>query len=99
MPIEYDPFEVRADPFPDYRRLREQSPIHPVRDGLWVVSRYDDVSQVLRSPDLYSSSATRMMMMGGLQTGMQASEADLLEARRKKQQEIGLKSLLGRMET
>jgi cytochrome P450 len=95
MPIEYDPFEVRTNPFPDYRRLREQSPIHRVRDGLWVVSRYDDVSHVLRYPELYSSSATRLMMMGGLQTGMQASEAVLLEARRKKQEELGLESLLG----
>jgi cytochrome P450 len=95
MSIEYDPFEVRANPFPEYRRLREFSPIHRVRDGLWVVSRYDDVSHVLRSPDLYSSSATRLMMMGGLQTGMQADEATLLEARRKKQQELGLESLLG----
>ncbi len=95
MPIEYDPFEVRADPFPEYRRLREFSPIHRVRDGLWVVSRYDDVSHVLRHAELYSSSATRLMMMGGLQTGMQADEATLLEARRKKQQELGLESLLG----
>jgi cytochrome P450 len=95
MSFEYDPFEVRPDPFPDYRRLRETSPVHRVRDGLFVVSRYDDVSHVLRHPELYSSSATRLMMMGGLQMGMQVDEATLLEGRRQKQKELGLGSPLG----
>ncbi len=95
MTIDYDPFEVRADPFPSYRRLREESPIHRVRDGLWVVSRYADVAHVLCNPDRYSSSATRLMMMGGLEFGMQVDEATLIEARREKQRELGLESQLG----
>jgi cytochrome P450 len=93
--IEYDPFEVRADPFPAYRRLREESPIHRVRDGLWVVSRYDDVSHVMRHPETFSSSATQMMMMGGLETGMRADLPTLREARRQKQRDLGLASQLG----
>ena len=95
MTVDYDPFQVRADPFPSYRELREQSPIHPVREGLWVVSRYADVSQVLRNPDFYSSSATRLMMMGGLESGMRADEATLIAARRDLQQQLGLESPLG----
>ena len=94
MAIEYDPFAVRADPFPTYRRLREQSPVHAVRKGLWVVSRYEDCSHALRSPELYSSSATRRMMMGGLESGMAVDEATLQQARRQKQQELGLVSSL-----
>ncbi|MAG32027.1 MAG: cytochrome P450 [Deltaproteobacteria bacterium] len=95
MAIEYDPFEVCADPFPSYRKLREESPIHRVREGLWVVSRYADVSHALRHPERYSSSATRLMMMGGLESGMQADLSTLREGRRKLQGELGLQSMPG----
>lgn len=41
---------VHADPYPFYRRLREQSPVHwdPFMHT-WVVTRYDDVLTVLQS--------------------------------------------------
>jgi cytochrome P450 len=43
--------EFKADPFPYYRRLREVSPVHRVKlpEGkmAWLVTRYDDVVQVL----------------------------------------------------
>ncbi len=41
--------EVLADPYPLYRRLREESPVHwdPYLHA-WVVTRYDDVVTVLR---------------------------------------------------
>jgi cytochrome P450 len=38
----YDP-EVRADPYPHYRHLRETEPVHRSPLGFWVLSRYDDV--------------------------------------------------------
>jgi cytochrome P450 len=40
--------ELRADPHPFYRRLRERDPFHRSRpaDG-WVLTRYDDVAAVL----------------------------------------------------
>jgi cytochrome P450 len=39
---------MRSDPFPVYRKLREQDPFHRSRpaDG-WVLTRYDDVAAVL----------------------------------------------------
>ena len=42
--------EVLADPYPLYRRLREQDPVHwdPFLHA-WVVTRYNDVMQVLSS--------------------------------------------------
>ena len=91
MPTLYDPFspEVVADPFPYYARLRDEAPVHPVAKRLWAVSRYDDVSNVLRSP-VFSSSATRLMMMGGLESRMQADEATLRKERRRVQRELGL---------
>lgn len=95
--IGYDPFSptVRANPFPYYEQLREEAPVHRLPGGLWVLSRYEDCAFALRNPDLFSSSGTRLMMMGGLQAGMMADIETLREARRKKQRELGLPPLLG----
>jgi cytochrome P450 len=48
----FDPFapDVLADPYPLYRRLREQDPVHRSPLGFWVVTRYADVELVLRDP-------------------------------------------------
>ena len=80
----YDPFspEVVANPFPYYARLREEAPVHPVEKRLWAVSRYEYLSTVLRSP-AFSASATRLMMMGGLEAVMRADEASLGWERRR----------------
>ncbi len=37
-----------ADPYPTYRRLREDAPVFRLPLGMWVVSRYADVALVLR---------------------------------------------------
>jgi cytochrome P450 len=46
----FDPFlpEFHADPYPFYRRLREQDPVHRSALGFWVLTRYDDCVAVLR---------------------------------------------------
>jgi cytochrome P450 len=47
--------EMLADPYPVYRRLRAADPVH--RDeasNTWVLTRYDDVAAVLRSPAVSS---------------------------------------------
>jgi hypothetical protein len=38
------------DPYPFYRRLREQSPVHPIGPNAWLLTRYDDVVAVYRHP-------------------------------------------------
>ncbi|MGH2688113.1 MAG: cytochrome P450, partial [Actinomycetota bacterium] len=38
------------DPYAHYRRLREEDPVHRTPFGYWVVSRYADVSAILRDP-------------------------------------------------
>jgi len=47
-----DPFssQALADPYPVYRRLREQSPVHPVAPGRWIVSRHADALALLHDP-------------------------------------------------
>ena len=51
MTIEFDPTrpDVMADPYPIYRRLRADDPVHWC-DALngWVLTRYDDVRMAQR---------------------------------------------------
>lgn len=53
-----DPFDlsVRADPYPLYERLRNESPVHYLEaDDIYLVSRYDDLTTMLRDAATYSS--------------------------------------------
>ena len=40
--------EFLADPYPTYHRLRAEDPVHLSPLGFWVLTRYEDVSAVLR---------------------------------------------------
>ncbi len=54
----YDPFsyEVHEDPFPVYKRLRDEAPAYFNQQlGFWALSRYDDVRQALVDHDRYCS--------------------------------------------
>ncbi|QNP75105.1 cytochrome P450 [Streptomyces roseirectus] len=48
--------EMLADPYPTYRRLREEEPIsrHEKLDA-WIVTRHSDCARVLREPETYAS--------------------------------------------
>ncbi len=74
--VGFDPFakEQILDPYPVYRRLRDESPLHYVEvDDLWVVSRYDDCVELLRNPSTFSSrQGVGQLMAGGL--GRRAAE-------------------------
>ncbi|MGE3621677.1 MAG: cytochrome P450 [Acidimicrobiia bacterium] len=47
--------EVIEDPYPVYAALREQGVVFSPDAGAWMVSRFDDVRDVLRSHDRFSS--------------------------------------------
>lgn len=40
--------EARADPYPIYRRYREQSPVQRSQVGIWTFTRYRDILTILR---------------------------------------------------
>jgi cytochrome P450 len=64
----YDPLDpaTAADPYPVYARLRDEAPAcHVEADDVWAVSRYEDVTAVLRDPATFSSAAMRDFMTGG----------------------------------
>ena len=49
--------ELYANPYPMYRRLRDQAPLYRNEEfGYFVVSRFDDVASVLGDRDLFSSA-------------------------------------------
>ncbi len=41
-----------ADPYPTYRQLRTEDPVHHSPMGFWVLTRYEDVVAALRDPRL-----------------------------------------------
>jgi len=61
-----DPYDLMtpaalADPFPIYRRLREDDPVHWSDSyGGWLVTRFDDVSRCLKDPRLSARRAASM---------------------------------------
>ncbi len=57
-PLVFNPYahEVHDDPFPFYRRLRDEAPVyHNEELGFWALSRYDDVLDALHDYDTYCS--------------------------------------------
>ena len=52
-----DPHFYAGDPWPTYRWLRENSPVHwDARHGVWGISRFADVVAIEKDPELYTSS-------------------------------------------
>ncbi|HZZ52610.1 MAG TPA: cytochrome P450 [Pseudonocardia sp.] len=55
MTVVFDPLdpEQLADPFPTYRALRAEQPVQRIEvgGGTWVVSRYEDVKQLVRTTE------------------------------------------------
>lgn len=58
-PLRFDPYdyEFHEDPYPTYRRLRAEAPVHHAEaDDLWVISRHADVFAVMRNDEVFSNS-------------------------------------------
>ena len=57
--VSFDPYDVdiNADPYPVYRRLREEAPLYYNEPyDFWAVSRYEDVERGLCTPATFSSA-------------------------------------------
>lgn len=57
--VSYDPYsvEINADPYPTYRRLRDEQPVYQnEKRGFWALSRYADVDAALRDTTDLSSA-------------------------------------------
>jgi cytochrome P450 len=52
--LEFDPLASHSDPYPIYRRLRDEAPVHHNEQrGIWSVTRFDDVMHVLKTPEIF----------------------------------------------
>ena len=68
MGIEYDPFTTHLgdNPYPLYRELREQGPVHFSKSSeIYCVTRYDEVRSVLAQPEVFSSRAMETVFAKG----------------------------------
>lgn len=57
--LRFDPYDYafQEDPYPVYRRLRDEDPLHhSAEHDLWVLSRHADVRQALRDDGAYSNA-------------------------------------------
>lgn len=56
--------QFAEDPYSMYRRLREEDPVHLAQTDEWIVSRYEDVKFVLKSPDFRSGNRLEWLTRG-----------------------------------
>lgn len=55
--VAWDPLVGLDDPYPVYRRLRDEAPLyHDERSDLWALSRFDDVQAASKDWETYSTS-------------------------------------------
>lgn len=72
MSVSFEPFaaELREDPYPHYKVLRDESPVvFAPEANCWCVSRYEDVALVLNDTETFSSHGMRVMLMQGGREG------------------------------
>lgn len=62
--MDFNPFapEFRANPYPTFRKLRDEAPVYATDFGVVLITRYEDVVDVLKRPELFSSTAMGMQM-------------------------------------
>lgn len=56
--VAYDPLDpaTQLDPYPVYRRLRDEDPVHLTGRGFWVLARFDDVFAATLDAATFSSA-------------------------------------------
>ena len=55
----YDPYshQLQEDPYPTYRRLRDEYPVYHNRErDFWALTRFDDVWAAVHDPEVFSSA-------------------------------------------
>ncbi|MBW2244751.1 MAG: cytochrome P450 [Deltaproteobacteria bacterium] len=75
-----DPFSPawREDPYPLYRHLRDNAPVHHVASlDAWCVSRYEDAQAVLKDPETFSSRAMFSLLANNGADGVNLSWAGI----------------------
>lgn len=61
----FDPLDpdYLADPYPYFEKFREDAPVfYAPKIGFWVVSRYDDIAEIVKDHDTYSNTRVQEPM-------------------------------------
>jgi cytochrome P450 len=77
--IYYDPydFEIDTDPYPIWRRLREERPLYRnERYDFWALSRFEDVEQALKDHGTYSSASGTLLEL--IKSGMEMPPGSII---------------------
>jgi cytochrome P450 len=75
--VPIDPAELDHNPYPVLHRLRNESPVAWVEPArMWFVTRYDDVVEVLRDPDRFSTDASGSTIRDTFGRQMLSAEGD-----------------------
>lgn len=78
MPARHvDPAALDRDPYPILARLRAEAPVAWVEPaGMWFVTRYDDVVEVLRDPVRFTTDAARSTIRDTFGSQMLSAEGE-----------------------
>jgi cytochrome P450 len=81
LPVMLNPFEPGFfdDPYPQYRRVREQDPVHLSPIGAFALFRYEDVHRVLRDPSLSVEERHMMPLVAAQDPEIEAMIAERRE--------------------
>ena len=72
--------EIFGNPYPIYHRLRAEDPVHwSDAWGCWVLTRYEDVTAVLRDYDRFTNVGRIAMFLDQLPEGVRAEIRPLYE--------------------
>jgi len=69
--------DLERDPYPVYQRLREEEPVAWVESvGLWLVTRWDDVNAVDKTPDVFTGETEPSTLNRTFGKNLLGSEGD-----------------------
>ncbi|MBL7500944.1 cytochrome P450 [Frankia sp. CNm7] len=74
--------ELRRDPYPTYRRMREESPVWRSAEGVYYLSRYEDCHALFRDPALSYDTLTTRAFQNSLSRDPDVRERQLTQARK-----------------
>jgi cytochrome P450 len=76
--------QLETDPYPIYEQLREEEPVCYVESvGLWLVTRWDDVQYVDKTPDLFTGETEPSTLQRTFGRNLLASEGEYHDRIRK----------------